>query len=202
MSFDQGAAAPAGTAKSTPKLSPKRMLVIIQSLEERPVLAYAAARAGIHRRTLEYWLKRSEAGDDGYDLEREGLLWRFHNHCEVAMGAQFDMLVAIVWHRAMGVVFKVDPFLVDLGYRGYEAYARDKNGDFIIEARGRPNGKMIRLFLEMVRPEKWGDPAKVKAPRRRFVLGIDDLCPEDNASRTDPVRQWKAWRRKIRDAKD
>ena len=202
MSFDQTAGAPAGTAKSAPKLSPKLMRIVIQSLQELPNLARAAAKAGIHRKTLEYWIKRSRAGDDGYDVEWEGVLWRFHNHCEVAMGAQFDKLLGIVWQRAMGVVFKVDPFLVDLGYRGYEAYARDKNGNLIIETRGRPNGKMIRYFLEMVRPWKWGDPAKIKAPRRRFILGIDDLCPEDGASRADPVRQWKAWKRKIRDAKD
>ena len=38
-------------------------------------------KAGIHRKTLEYWLKRSKAGDEGYDIECQGLIWRFHEHC-------------------------------------------------------------------------------------------------------------------------
>ncbi len=141
MSLDQGAAAPAGTAKSTPKLSRKRMLIVIQSLEECPTLAHAAAKAGIHRKTLEYWIKRSRVGDDGYDVEWQGVLWRFHNHCEVATGAQFAMLL---------------------------------------------------------------DISKIKAPARSGVLGIydNDLNFEDSTRRADPVRQWKAFRSKIRNAKD
>ena len=204
MSIDQGAAAPAGTAKSTPKLSHKRMLIVLESLQERPFLAEAALKAGIHRKTLEYWLKSSRAGLDGYDLEYEGVMWRFHRHCEIAMEAPFGMLLAIVWQRAMGLVFKIDPYLVELGYRGFEAYATDENGDYIVEAKGRPNGKMIRFFLEMVRPDKWGKPRKVKAPYRSGVLVIGDPAqkPEDNTKPPDPAQQWKAWRNKIWNAKN
>ena len=51
------------------KLSPQRMRVVIESLREHPYLCHAARKAGIHRKTLEYWLKLSKAGDDGYDIE-------------------------------------------------------------------------------------------------------------------------------------
>ena len=54
------------------KLSPERMRIVLDSLTERPILSPAATKAGIHRKTLEYWLKRSEAGHDGYDLEWQG----------------------------------------------------------------------------------------------------------------------------------
>ena len=52
-------------AKSWRMLTPERMRIILDSLAECPILSLAAAKAGIHRKTLEYWLKRSAAGDAG-----------------------------------------------------------------------------------------------------------------------------------------
>ena len=76
---------PAGIARSTPKLCPELMLLVLDTLAEYPFYYYAANKAGIHRKTLAYWIRRSEAGDDGYDIEWEGIEWRFHEHCKSAI---------------------------------------------------------------------------------------------------------------------
>jgi hypothetical protein len=65
-------------------LSPERMRIVFDSLTEVPILNHAATKAGIHRKTLEYWLRRSAAGDAGYDIEWQGMEWRFHEHCTSA----------------------------------------------------------------------------------------------------------------------
>jgi len=72
---------PAEVSKARRKLSPELMRIVIESLRERPILSHAAAgKAGIHRRTLEYWMKCSKAGKKGYDIEWQGMMWRFHEH--------------------------------------------------------------------------------------------------------------------------
>jgi hypothetical protein len=75
----------AKVSKSRQKLSPELMRVVLENLRKCPIQSVAASKAGIHRRTLEYWIKRSEAGDDGYDIEWQGVMWRFHEHCKTAI---------------------------------------------------------------------------------------------------------------------
>ena len=58
---------PAEVSKARRKLSPELMRIVIESLRERPILSHAAGKAGIHRRTLEYWMKCSKAGKKGYE---------------------------------------------------------------------------------------------------------------------------------------
>ena len=41
--------------------------------------------AGIHRKTIERWIKGSKAGHDGYDVEWQGFTWRFHEDYESAV---------------------------------------------------------------------------------------------------------------------
>ena len=131
---------PARISKSTPKLSPDLMRLVLDTLRECPILSHAADKAGIHRKTLKYWMERSEAGDDGYDVEWQSLTWRFHEHCKSAIDEAHDQLLAVVLQIANGEIFKTDPFLVNvLGYQGVDAYAQDENGNFIVEAVGRPN---------------------------------------------------------------
>jgi hypothetical protein len=72
---------PAEVVKAGRKLSPERMRIVLNSLTEVPILNHAATKAGIHRKTLEYWLRRSVAGDAGYDIEWQGIEWKFHEHC-------------------------------------------------------------------------------------------------------------------------
>jgi hypothetical protein len=76
---------PAGISRSTPKLSPELMRIVLNSLRKYPVLWRAASKAGIHRKTLEYWIRCSAAGHDGYDIKWQGIEWRFHEHCKSAI---------------------------------------------------------------------------------------------------------------------
>ena len=139
------------------KLSPERMRIVLDSLAERPILSHVANKAGIHRQTLAYWIKRSTAGDAGYDVEWRGETWKFHEHCEAAMDEAHDILIETVRSIAMGgVVYKTDPFLLDLGCQGADAYLRDENGNPVIETFRNPNGKMLRWLLERLRPDKYG----------------------------------------------
>jgi hypothetical protein len=84
------------------KLSPERMRIVINTLTESPILSDAAGKAGIHRKTLEYWIKRSEAGDPGYDLVWEDIEWRFHEHCITAISYAYDKVLAPARDLAMG----------------------------------------------------------------------------------------------------
>jgi len=197
---------PAENSKSSRKLSPERMRIVLDSLSECPILAHAAHNAGIHRRTLEYWIKRSKAGDDGYDVEWHGFTFRFHEHCQAAIDDAHDDLLAVVLQMAMGgVTYKTDPFLVELGYQCADAYAKDENGDSIVETISPKNPSMIRLFLELARPEKWGKNRKDDdLPQKCGVLVVGNKTvkkSENNTAASIKVRQWKACRRKIRDAK-
>ena len=88
---------PAGIYKVGRKLSLERMRVVIESLREVPILSHAASKAGIHRKTLEYWLRCSKAGHDGYDIVWEGIMLRFHEHCASAIGEAEDRVHAAAW---------------------------------------------------------------------------------------------------------
>ena len=70
------------------------MRIVLDSLAECPILSNAANKAGIHRKTLAYWIKRSTAGDAGYDIEWQGETWKFHEHCEAAMDEAHDKILA------------------------------------------------------------------------------------------------------------
>jgi hypothetical protein len=184
------------------QLSPERMRIVLDSLRERPILSDAAAKAGIHRKTLEYWLKRSEAGDDGYDLEWRGETARFHEHYESAIGEGYDELVLRVVDIAMGgVIYKTEQSLVDRGLRGPDAYLRDANGIPVVETIRNPNGKMLRFLLELLRPKKWGKHRKIDVPQTGGVLvvgGIPHDIPNkvNNATAASvKARKWKVgWR--------
>jgi hypothetical protein len=195
---------PARNSKVGRKLSPERMRIVLESLMEYPVLWHAANKAGIHRKTLEYWLKRSAAGDAGYDIEWDGVIWRFHEHCKSAIGEADDKLLEAAWDIAMGgAVYKTDPLLVDLGCEGPDAYATDENGNFIVEAVRRPNFKMIRFLLEWVRPEKCGKHRKNDIPQTGGVLVIGERTekPDNSCAASIKARQWKSRSRTIEKAK-
>jgi hypothetical protein len=176
---------PAEVAKAGGMLSPERMRIVLDSLTEVPILYHAATKAGIHRKTLEYWLRRSAAGDAGYDIEWQGFEWRFHEHCTSAIDQADDSLRAVMWQIAMGVVSKTD-----------------ENGNFILEACGQPNMKMARLFLEWQLPEKYGKRRKKHVPHNAGVLVIGgDVTkkPEYDTIASVKARKWKSFSRKFRE---
>jgi hypothetical protein len=177
------------------------MRIVIEALKEYPILDCAAAKAGIHRKTLTYWLKCSEAGQDSYDIEWEGFQWRFHQACEAAIDVARDWLLGLMYDKALGpITYKIDQDLVALGNRGADAYARDENGEFIVEGRGGPiNDKMLKFLLQWLRREKRGKARTREIFRSGGVLVIGERPnrSEKNCAASIRARQWKSALRKI-----
>jgi hypothetical protein len=173
--------------------------MVLDALREFPVLARAAAKAGIHPKTLAYWLKCSAAGHDGYDIEWQGERWRFHEHCEAAIAEADDTLHFLVWQMAMGIKFKTDPSLVKLGYRGVDAYAIDENGDYIEEGVRQPNIKVMLVYLAWKRPDTWGKHPKRDVFRTGGVLVVGERSGKSENSYVGSIRarKWKSISRKV-----
>ena len=175
------------------QLSPERMRIVLDSLRESPFLFNAARKAGIHRKTLEYWIKRSEAGDAGYDIEWQGLEWRFHEHCESAIQEAHDRVRVALWDATMGRII----------------YKTDKNGNRVaLGFRGpctKKFWKMFRFLLELLRPEKWGKHRKINVPHNTGVLVVGGT-PHDIPNKVNKgtaasvkARKWKAGLRMIQE---
>ncbi len=205
---------PAGISKAGPKLSPELMRLVLDTLREYPVLSYAANKAGIHRKTLKYWMDRSEAGDDGYDVRWQGFTLRFHEHCESAIWEAHLKLEDDLFQRALGydkvltlrgrVMYKIDQGLEGLGFQGPDAYLRDGNGNPVPETVRKVDTKAQLSFLKRRCPNTWGKRPKIDAPREGGVLVIGDVTkkPKYNTARSVEARKWKADSRRIREEKD
>jgi hypothetical protein len=206
---------PAGISKAGPKLSPKLMRLVLNALRECPILSHAADTAGIHRKALKYWMDRSEAGDDGYDIKWQGLTWRFHEHCKSAIWEAHLELIDIMFQRASvgydkvltyqgRVMYKIDQGLVGLGYQGPDAYLKDENGNPIKETVRKVDMKAMRFILEWYRPDTWVKHRKIDAPREGGVLVIGDVTkkPKYNTDASVMARKWKAGSRMIREEKE
>jgi hypothetical protein len=165
----------------------KLMLAVLEYLPECPVLSDAARKAGVHRKKLEYWIKRSKAGDDGYDFECEGLIWRFHELVDFAIEEANDKVDEVAWKLAMGELYKNEH-----GVEVPHLYVR------------RPNGKMMRFLLERKFPEKYGKHPKVDVPQQGGVvlIGAPKKPKRTVAPASVKARQWKAFSRRVREAKD
>jgi hypothetical protein len=163
-------------------LSPERMLIVIESLKEKPIYRYAAEKAGIHRRTLEYWLKGSKAGNDRYDIKWQGFTLPFHEHCETAINIAHDKLLTSALEIARGVRIRMD-----------------ENGKSIQEVVGPLNGKMIRFCLELARPERWGKYPDMDNPPTGGVLVLGDANKQHGTypSASIKARQWTSGLKKV-----
>jgi hypothetical protein len=184
---------PAETSKARQKRH-ERMRVVLERLSECPTQRHAARKAGIHPKTLAYWLKCSEAGDDGYDIEWQGWMSRFHEHVESAMDEPVGEVEVKAFELAEGVLYNEnDP----------HTYLR------------RPNAKMMRFLLEWKRPEKWGKHPKIDVPQKGGVVLIVPTAglprPDETGApppeparerRRKKVRTWKSLSRMLRKAKD
>jgi hypothetical protein len=193
-------------AKAHRMLSPERMRIVLDSLRKRPILYDAASKAGIHCKTLEYWIKNSAAGRDGYDVEWRAETWKLHEHCRDAVEDAHDRLIMVVWPIAMGgVIYKTDQSLVDLGYQGTDAYLRDESGNPVVETIRKPNMKMLRLLLELLYPDEFGKSRKIDVPQKGgvLVIGASPKKPKNSAATAASirVRKWKAAWRLIEKAK-
>ena len=171
----------AGIARSTPKLCPELMLLVLDALAERPFLYHAAHAAGIHPKTLAYWIRRSEAGDDGYDIEWEDIEWKFHEHCESAIWGAHQKLEDEWIQRALHghekvltrrgrVVYKIDQDLVGLGLEGPDAYLRDEDGKPVPETVRKVDKKAQLHVLKRFRPNTWAKRPKMDGRARVAYL--------------------------------
>jgi hypothetical protein len=122
-------------SKAAQRLLAERMLIVIEALTERPIYRDAAEKAGVHHKTLEYWLKCSKAGNEDYEIEWQDYTLPFHEHCATAIDIAHDKILTSAWELAMGVRIRFE------------------DGNLIEEVVGRPNGKMMRFFLELVGEE-------------------------------------------------
>ena len=205
---------PAGIAKSTPKLSPEIMRIVLNSLRKCPIRYLAALAAGIHPKTLAYWIRRSEAGDDGYDIRWQGITQRFHEHCESAIDEAHQQLEdewlrraidgyeKVLTHRGR-VVYKIDQELAARGFQGPDAYLRDENGKPVPETIHKEDTKAQLHVLKRHRPDTWAKRPKIDAPREGGVLVIADVTkkPKYNTAKSVRARSWKADLRRLREAK-
>ena len=211
----------AGISKFEQKLSPELMRIVLDHLREYPLLSSAARKAGIHPKTLAYWLKRSEAGDDGYDVEWQGVTSRFHEHYELAIDEAHDDLLGIMFQRTQGydkvltyrgrVSYKIDELLVELGYQGPDAYLKDENGNPVPETVRKVDKKAMKFILKLLRRETYGNTPKIDLPQKGGVLVIGDAPvkpkhntakPKYNTTASVKARQWKSISRRIREEKD
>jgi hypothetical protein len=186
--------------------TPARVRLVLDSLSEYPVLSHAARKAGIHRKTLEYWIKRSRAGDDEYDVEWRGETWKFHEHCQSAIEEAEDKLLRAAWDIAMGgVVYKNDERLLALGCEGPDAYLRDENGNPVVETIRNGNSKMLLFLLEWLRPDKRGKHRKIDVPQKGGVLVIGatpkKLKNSTATAASIKARRWKSRSKVVREAK-
>jgi len=173
---------PAEISRHGKKRSPENLRLILDSLAEYPVKIDAAKKAGIHRRTLDYWLKCSAAGREGYVLEWQGVTAKFHEHFLSAIEEGVDNLKGVAHQRALGydevltyqgrVVYKLDPQLVAIGCQGHEAYLRDENGNPVPETIRKQDPKMIRWLLERLRPGIYGNDRDLGDTQRGGVLVV------------------------------
>ena len=154
--------------KSARKLSPERMTMVLEGLRKCPIYAVAAAKAGIYHKTLTYWRRRSEAGDDGYELVWRGVPGKFHLLCGAAIAAAHGE-VEERFLRFCGIEFP-----------GSEAYVA-------------PNLKMMLAWLEWKCPEKWGKRRKADATPRSPILVVGGAKkPKPSTAASVRARQWKS----------
>ncbi len=173
---------PAEISELGRKRSPKRMRIFLDSLAEDAVPIHATNKAGIHRRTAEYWLKCSEAGHDGYDVEWRGVTMKFHEHYISAMEEGADQLKEVAVRMATGydeiltnkagVIYKTGLVLWSLGRRGRDAYLKDENGDPVPETVRKFDPKMIRWLLARQFPDKYGMDWKIDDTHEGGVLVV------------------------------
>jgi hypothetical protein len=191
------------------------MRIVLNILRERPILYLAALAAGIHPKTLAYWIRRSEAGDDGYDIRWQGITQRFDEHCEAAIAEARQKLDDEYLQRAIDgyekvltyqgrVVYMIDQELAGLGLQGPDAYLRDENGKPVPETVHKEDTKAQLHVLKRHRHETWGNRPKIDAPREGGVLVIGDATkkPKYNTDKSVRARRWKADSRRIREEQD
>lgn len=167
----------------TKKFSPTTLRNIVKWANQMPVIRVICERARIHRSSLAYWVKKSEAGDPGFDVTIDGETRRFHEWFHDAMNDAVDRIEEAAFKLAGGthkevlvfkgrVQYQEDPDLVALGFEGSEAWLRDENGRPIPETIDKLDPDMTRFILKAHRPEKYVATQKIDVKHSGGVLVV------------------------------
>jgi len=173
------------------KCSPERMQGILTFMELMPIPAKACRFSNIHPATLQLWLKKSERGQPGdiFDLvvnpddgPEERITKRFHELYDLALETGIDNVEEAAMKRAIGyeevltyqghVMYKLDPVLIDLGYSGSDAWAKDSRGRPIPETVLKQDPDLIQFILKNRRAKIYGTKAQVDVNVRGGVLVV------------------------------
>lgn len=153
------------------KLTQERMRGILAFLITMPVVSKACRFSNIHRATLQLWITKSQRGQPGDvfdvvvnpdDPPEEHVTSRFHELYDLAMKDGIDEVEAVAIERAKGyeealhyqghIQYRLDPVLVDLGYTGSEAWAKDPNGRPIPETIRKQDTDTLLAVLKARHP--------------------------------------------------
>jgi hypothetical protein len=110
----------------------------------------------------------------------------------------------IVTYRGR-VIYKMDEFLLDLGYQGHDAYLRDKNGNPVPHTFRKVDTKAALWVLERKRPEVWGKNRKIDIPHQGggvLVVGATTEKLKNSSAASIKARKWKSGLRMIQKAKN
>ena len=95
-------------------------------------------------------------------------------------------------------IYRIDQDLVDLGMEGYDACARDQNGNFIIRSRQPVDDRILISLLELLHPERWGRPQTKKFPSFGvLVIGDRPTSAKTDCTASIKARQWKSASRMV-----
>jgi hypothetical protein len=189
---------PAEISKRARKRSPERMRLYLDSIADFPSNTLAAKKAGVNRRTPEYWLKCSKAGNEGYDIEWRGVTANFHEHYTDAEAEGVGKLEEVAYQGSTKgydvvltykgrVTYKEDPHLLSLGLRGPDAYLRDENGNLVPETVPRVDPKMTRWMLARRHPKIYGKESTIdKAPQGGVLVIGSAPKPQKFEQEFDP----------------
>lgn len=165
------------------KYHPENLMRIIRYAMEMPVASDICLRSGVSRSSLHLFITNSKAGDPRFKLTIDGEQIPFHELYEQAIATGVDKVEQAAFALAYGtqnkvlhhqgrVQYKIDPELAALGFEGYEAFLKDKDGKPIPESVPLQDPDMIRFILKARRRDVYGDKATVDHNVRGGVLVV------------------------------
>jgi hypothetical protein len=180
------------------KYSPDKMKRVLVAATQTPAEAVLCLRAGISRTSLRYWLTLSKEGKSGdpFDIKiGDGRVERFHILFAEAIETGLDVIEHTLYELSTGtfrsvldhhgiVQYKLDPFLVELGCKGEEAYLLDKNGEPVPYTKPIVDPETGRWFMSRRRPEIYGNKQVVEHEHRGGVLVLGATMTSEQLDKT------------------
>ena len=168
------------------KSSPATLKSILKRISNVTHISEACRAHNIVYSTLRYWIKRSTEGKvgDGWDVEFNGVVDRFHNHYWAAIECGVQKSVDEIMKRGHGyeevlhhhghVTYRDDEELVRLGATPGtpEAWLRDENGRPIPETVTKQSEECLMFIAKAHRPEIYGTKVNMTVEKRIGVLVV------------------------------